>query len=104
MNHTWKIYDLNRVTDTGVVNKVIWGVESFDSASNINDRHISELTLTGSTTDPGFIAYDDLTEETVLGWVTSSVPVEEVESGASASIASIVAAQAAITESSGTPW
>ena len=102
MNHNWKIYDLKRTTADGVVKLVTYACESEDSG--YGTRKIGELTVTGSASDPGFIAYESLTEANVLAWVTSSVDTSSFESENSASIASIIVAQAAITESNGTPW
>ena len=102
MNHNWKIYDLKRTIADGVVKSVTYACESEHSGSGT--RAIGELTVTGSASDPGFIAYESLTEANVLAWVTSSVDTSSFESENSASIASTIVAQAAITESNGTPW
>lgn len=102
MNHNWKIYDLKRTTADGVVNLVTYACESEDSG--YGTRKIGELTVSGSASDPGFIAYESLTEANVLAWVTSSIDTSSFESINSASIASTIVAQAAITESNGTPW
>ena len=102
MQHNWKIYDLKRTISDGVVNLVTYACESEDSG--YGTRKIGELTVTGSASDPGFIAYESLTEANVLAWVTSSVDTASFESENSSSIASTIVAQAAITESNGTPW
>ena len=102
MNHNWKIYDLKRTIADGVVKSVTYACESEHSGSGT--RAIGELTVTGSASDPGFIAYDSLTQANVLAWVTSSIDTSSFESINSASIASTIVAQAAITESNGTPW
>ncbi len=102
MNHNWKIYDLKRTTADGVVKLITYACESEDSG--YGTRKIGELTVTGSASNPGFIAYESLTEANVLAWVTSSVDTSSFESINSASIASTIVAQAAITESNGTPW
>ena len=102
MQHNWKIYDLKRTISDGVVNLVSYACES--EHSGYGTRKIGELTLSGSASDPGFIAYDSLTEANVLAWVTSSVDTSSFESENSASIASTIVAQAAITESNGKPW
>lgn len=104
MNHTWKIYDLKRTINDGVVNKITYGCESEYSGSSV--RKIGDLQVTGDTSDEGFIAYEDLTQDDVLGWVTGSSDVDTIaiETANSASIASNIIARAAITESNGTPW
>jgi len=102
MNHTWKIYDLKRNITDGVVTKVTYACESELSGSNT--RKIGELTVVGSTDDADFVAYEDLTQEIVLGWVTGSVDTASIETLCSASIATQIMVSNAITESNGTPW
>jgi hypothetical protein len=104
MEHTWKIYDLKRTIADGVVNKIVYACESQYSGSGT--RKIGELEVIGDPSDAGFIAYEDLTEGDVLAWVTGSADVDTtaIETLCSASIASQIEAQAAITERNGTPW
>ena len=102
MNHTWKIYDLKRTIANGVVTEITYACESQLSGSNT--RKIGNLTVDGSVNDPGFIAYDSLTEADVLGWVTSSIDTSTIETANSTSIVQSIEARAARTEAQGTPW
>jgi len=102
MNHIWKIYDLKRVIADGIVTKVTYACES--SEDNNSTRKIGDIELTGSVDDDGFIAFEDLTEEIVLGWATSSIDTSIFETDNSASIAQQVIQKAAITTKNGTPW
>jgi hypothetical protein len=102
MNHVWKIYDLKRVIADGIVTKITYACES--SEDNSSTRKIGDIELTGSVDDAGFIAFEDLTEEIVLGWATSSIDTSIFETENSASIAQQVIQRAAITTKSGTPW
>lgn len=102
MEHTWKIYDLKRTIADGVVTEVTYACES--KHDNIGTRKIGELTVTGSAGDEGFIAYDDLTQSDVLGWIDSNVDKTSIETSNSASIAATITARAARTSSRGTPW
>lgn len=102
MNHTWKIYDLKRTIADSVVTKVTYACESEFSGSGT--RKIGELEVTGSPSDEGFIAYESLTEADVLGWIDTNVDKSGIETLCSASIASQIEAQAAITEANGKPW
>ena len=102
MTHTWKIYDLKRITSDGFITDVTYACESEFSGSST--RKIGDLTLSGSTSEPGFIPYEDLTESEVLGWVSSNVDENAIETENSASIAQNIKARAAITISNGTPW
>jgi hypothetical protein len=71
---------------------------------NIVDRQIEKLIITGSTSDEGFIEYDNLTEENVLGWVTSSIDVSSIENTLSSSINNMLEVISQNTSSEGTPW
>lgn len=102
MTHTWQIINLTRTISDGVVNKIDYGC--FSEHEGESTRTISDLEITGSVDEPGFIAYEDLTENDVLGWVYSNVNQSEIETANSASIAAQVIAKAAITEASGIPW
>ena len=102
MNHVWKIYDLKRVIADGIVTKITYACES--SEDNSSTRKIGDIELTGSIDDDGFIAFEDLTEEIVLGWITSSIDTSIFETENSSSIAQQVIQRAAITTKSGTPW
>jgi len=102
MNHTWKIYDLKRTIADGVITKVTYACESNEADSGT--RKIGELTVVGSADDTDFVLYEDLTEDIVLGWITSSIDTSSIETENSASIAASIVLRAAITESNGTPW
>ena len=103
MNHTWKIYDLKRVIANGMVTEATYACESEYSGSGT--RLIGEISFTtGSASDADFISYNDLTEATVLGWVTSSVDTSSFETPNSSSIAQEINARTAKTKGSGTPW
>lgn len=102
MEHNWKIYDLKRTIADGVVTKVTYACESIHEGTGT--RKIGELTVTGSVDDADFIAYEDLTQADVLGWVDSNIDKSAIETENSASIAQRIVARAAITETNGTPW
>lgn len=103
MEHIWKIYGLRRIEPDGVVNSIMYGVES--NHNNHSERYTSTLSITGSSTDEGFISYETLTENVILGWVTSSVDVSVIESQNSSSIAQIeISSSNQIVEKFGTPW
>ena len=102
MTHNWKIYDLKRTLSDNVVTTITYACES--NLSGSATREIGELTVSGSTSDPGFITYENLTQETVLGWVTGSIDTTSFETKNSASLAAHINKLAAITEINGTPW
>ena len=103
MDHIWKIYDLESVIADGMVTNVTYACES--NLDGIGTREIGEISLTtGSASDSDFIAYADLTEATVLGWVTGSIDTSAIETANSASIAASITAVATRTKAEGTPW
>ena len=102
MDHNWKIYDLKRVIDNGVVTEITYACESQLSGSGT--RKIGNLTVVGSSDDDGFISYDNLTQTDVLGWVYDSVDKTIFETENSSSIAQQITRRAAITTKTGTPW
>ena len=102
MTHTWKILDLKRTISNGVVNLVAYGC--FTEHEEERTRTIADLEVTGSVDDPGFISYDDLTQEDVLGWVDANVDKAAIESQNEDKINPYIAQKAAVTEANGTPW
>ena len=94
---TWTISTLERNTDDGVV-VAHW------RASDADGEHVgSSYGTCGFTPDPdadGYVAYDSLTEETVIGWVKADVDADAIE----ASIAAQIADSKAPAISTGVPW
>lgn len=102
MTHTWKIYNLERTITDGVVNKVTYACET--SNDQFSNRAIDSINITGSTSDEGFILYENLVEGDILAWVTSSIDTSIFETQNSSSIATMVSASAARTKAEGLPW
>lgn len=98
ITYTWQIANMERNTaDDGVV-VVHWRCDGVDG-----DHTASSYGTTSHTPDPdseGFIAYADLTEADVLGWVHGSVDKDATE----AAIAAKIDAMANPTTATGTPW
>ena len=94
---TWTISTLERNTDDGVV-VAHW------RASDADGEHTgSSYGTCGFTPDAdtdGYVAYDSLTEETVIGWVKADVDADAVE----ASIAAQIADSKAPAITVGVPW
>ena len=88
MQTEWRIYNLKRQSSDGLVLEVEYACEMNISGSA--DYTIGKLTLSGSTADPNFISYDNLTEDIVLGWVTSSINTTIVESDLNDKITNIL--------------
>ena len=94
---TWTISTLERNTDDGVV-VAHW------RASDADGEHTgSSYGTCGFTPDAdadNYVAYDSLTEETVIGWVKADVDADAIE----ASIAAQIADSKAPAITVGVPW
>ena len=95
---TWTIGTLERnVADGGVV-VAHWRASLVDG-----DFSASSYGTVGFTPDPsdsGFVAYDSLTEATVVGWVQAEVDKDATE----ASLAAKIEADKNPTQAAGVPW
>ena len=95
---TWTIGTLERnVADGGVV-VAHWRATLVDG-----DFSASSYGTVGFTPDPsdaGFVAYDSLTEATVVGWVQAEVDKDATE----ASLAAKIEADKNPTQAAGVPW
>ena len=102
MNYIWEIYDLKRIKANGLVIEVDYACEL--NEGGWSGRHIGTIQVSGSTSDEGFIPYENLNKDTVLGWVTSSIDTASIETELSASAASDITMQQSFAEIKGTPW
>ena len=78
-----------RVTEEETVGEDTYTASSYGTAS-----------FTPDASADGYVAYDSLTEETVIGWVKDSMDAAEVEAGLTANIE----AQKAPATLAGMPW
>jgi hypothetical protein len=109
---TWKINDMVRDDATGGVKTVYWECQvSDDTHTECSATEGGKLRLEPDATAADFVAYADLTEATVLGWVYDSlIEGEETADEAKARIETNrqgkVTAQVArkTAEASGMPW
>ena len=95
---TWTIANLERNTDDGGVTIAHWRVTAEDG-----EYTASAYGTVGFTPDAsadGFIAFDNLTEADVLGWVYESVDQAEAE----AALAADIAGQKTPVTTDGVPW
>ena len=95
---TWKITQLDRETADGFVFTAHYTVESSD-----NTYKAGVYGSIGFEKPETLVAYSDLTEEVVIGWIKNQLTTEKVTE-----IESILQdqldEQAAPTKASGTPW
>ena len=95
---TWTIANLERNLSDGGVTVAHWRVTEVDG-----DYSASAYGTCGFTPDPDaddFVAYDSLTEATVLGWVHAEVDQDATEAALTANIE----AQKNPVTGSGMPW
>jgi hypothetical protein len=95
---TWKISQLDRNAADGGVTTAHWTVTAVDG-----DYSASAYSTAGFTPDPeapGFVPYEELTEDDVLAWVWDSVDKDAAEE----SLLKQIDAQKNPVVVSGTPW
>ena len=99
---TWTIATLERNTADGGVIVAHWRVTEEEIVGE-NTYSASSYGTCGFTPDPSasdYIAYSDLTEADVLGWVWAEVDQDAIEAGLTANIDE----QKNPTTADGVPW
>ena len=103
---TWTIANLERNVADGGVTVAHWRVTESETVGTGDDAvtyTASAYGTVGFTPDAdadGFVAYDSLTEEVVMGWVWESVSQEDTEAALTANIE----AQKNPVSADGKPW
>ena len=85
---TWTIANLERNLADGGVTVAHWRVTESETVGE-DTFTASAYGTVGFTPDPdadGFVAYDSLTEEVVMGWVWESVNQKDTEAALTANI------------------
>ena len=98
---TWTIAQLERNTDGNGVVVAHW--RASDSDGEHSGSSYGTCGFTPDASADGYVAYDNLTEENVIGWVKGSMG-EEAVTGVEDSIAAQIADSKAPAISVGTPW
>ena len=99
---TWTIANLERnVADGGVI-VAHWRVTESETVGEdtYTASSYGTCSFTPDASAEDFIAYDDLTESTVLGWVHADVDKDATEAALTANIAE----QKTPTTADGMPW
>ena len=113
MTHTWYIKNLERDTSDGMVTKIDYECKTLYNLEGqrfpVGQNYYGQVTLTtGSVSDPSFIAYENLTENVVFGWITGSIDTASIQTQNSASIAqriqTFLELEAQKTQAEGLPW
>ena len=99
---TWTIANLERNVADGGVTVAHWRVTESETVGE-DTFTASAYGTVGFTPDPdadGFVAYDSLTEEVVMGWVHAEVDQSATEAALTANIAE----QKNPVSADGMPW
>jgi len=91
MEFNWYINNLTRNTSDGVVYDVEYTYETIVSGSIA--RKWGTIEISGSSTDEGFIAFENLTQDTVLGWITGSFDIPSIQTELSSSVSKLVSGE-----------
>jgi hypothetical protein len=76
MKTTTKIANLKRKPTTGLVFEVTY-IMNFELEGE-TDRKVGTIEFVGNVNDPNFVPFENLTETTVLSWVTSTLGEEQI--------------------------
>ena len=95
---TWSIPTVERNLADGGVTVAHWRCDAVDGDYTASSYGTCGFTPDATADD--FIAYDNLTEATVIGWVQTSVVQADVEAALTAKIE----ADKTPTTGAGTPW
>lgn len=109
---TWSIKDMKRTASDGGVHTVYWECLVVDNThGDCTAIEAGKLRLEPDANDADFVAYDDLTEATVLGWVYDSLregdeTADEAKARIETDRQGKVTAQVArkTADASGMPW
>jgi len=94
---TWKIVNMERDASTGFVSTVHWTCSDVDG--DYSGSTYGSIGLSGELVTP----YEELTEETVIGWVKAAMGAETVAAHEAAVAAQIAEAKAPKV-ATGMPW
>jgi hypothetical protein len=100
----WVIAGMKRIEATGLVVDVTYIFNAEEDG--IMDRKFGSMTFSGSTTEPGYIPYEDLTESDVLDWVYAKLGSEKVaiETSVTTRVQELVTQKQQNPYSQGVPW
>ena len=112
ITNTWSVSDMQHTDATGGVFLVYWScVAASDGTPSYTATEGGKLRCEPDPSAPGYIAYADLTEADVLGWVYNSLiegdeTADEAKARVEANRTAKVQGQIdrAATTASGVPW
>ena len=101
-NYNWKVLTMDREIREGTVERVYWELSAEREPDYVATIQ-SFCNFTANPLSPGFIPYEDLQEETCIGWVKDQVGAEKVLDYES-QITENLNEQQQPTHESGVPW
>lgn len=102
---TWSIETLERNVSDGGVIVAHWkyslnSTSVDDMGDNFMAKNYGTITFTPDPSDPDFVAFDDLTETIVLGWVWNEIDKTAIETSVQQKLNELVTP----SQVSGVPW
>lgn len=91
MEFKWHINNLTRNTSDGLVYDIEYVYETIGSGS-IAQKY-GNIEVSGSSTDNGFVPFEDLTQDIVLGWITGSFDISAMQTELSSSLNKLITSQ-----------
>ncbi len=98
ITYTWTVNNMERNTADGGVTVIHWRCEGVDGETSASSYGTTSHTPDASASD--FIAFDSLTQGTVLPWVWAGVVKADIEQA----IADKINAELNPTSTAGLPW
>jgi hypothetical protein len=88
MTHRYNIRKTQHDSSTGLITKITFSLVTEEGDNYWHVKH--EFNLTGSPSDAGFIAFNDLTQADLEGFIDTYLTKSTIESSNSASLATHV--------------
>ena len=106
---TITLMEVLTANNDNIVGKVVANIASSDdsNASKYKSEGTDSFLITTSgitTSTAGFVAYEDLTESTVKGWISAGLSTSKVKANNIVRINSLIAADNRTTEDKALPW
>jgi hypothetical protein len=101
MQVTWRIANLERTLPSGVVFAVHYTIDAVDGEFTAGAYGL--IGVTGDPAQDGFIAFENLTEQTVIGWVKDQIGAEKIAE-IEAALAGQIEAKRNPKSAAGLPW
>ena len=98
----WTIENMKRRAESGLVVEVTYRVVA--KQGGLIADHRGRVTLTGDSSAPGFLPFEQLTEAQVVQWVKDSVDVSAIEAGVQAALEAKIQKVEQKEVVSGLPW